>query len=71
MKMANSGDLKSLKLECPNCGGGLMVVMAENDTLPSVKKPHEVPIGYECVRMSCWAEWDLAGNPTSPSRLAD
>jgi hypothetical protein len=63
----NDAGLKNLKLECPYCGGDIQVSMGKNEACSDLNDSLEIPMGYECVKLDCWAEWDLTGSATSKS----
>ena len=58
-------NLKNLNIECSYCGGSVVLMFEENDGSKDAKA---IATGYECVKMGCWAEWDLVGNATGASR---
>lgn len=64
--MADNGNgLKNLKLECPYCGGGIQVLLGENEARFDINDSLEIAVGYECAKVDCWAGWDLTGQATS------
>lgn len=64
MADSDSG-LKNLKLECPYCGGRIQVLLGENEARFDINDSLEIPVGYECAKVDCWAGWGLTGTATS------